>query len=100
MLIFLFKAPIIKEADAQMERNLGTSDSDVHVLQKENDVSAVLLKLDQGEIKKKYPQDKIDNQEKEIVKLKAELEEARAFKQTFEGTRGKKNIDDIAVLSF
>ena len=80
----------IEEGDHPRERKRRSSDSVVYVPQIENEASAVILKLKQTEIK--FHLEQKESLAKEIVKLKEELKDTKAFKQTTEGTIGKKNI--------
>ena len=79
-----------EEGDHPRERKRRSSDSVVYVPQIENETSAVILKLQQTEIKFHLEQN--ESLAKEIVKLKEELKEAKEFKQITERTIGKKNI--------
>ena len=79
-----------EEGGHPRERKRRSSDSVVYVPQIENEASAVILKLKQTEIK--FHLEQKESLAKEIVKLKEELKEAKAFKQITEGTIGKKNI--------
>ena len=79
-----------EEGGHPRERTRRSSDSVVYVPQIANEASAVILKLKQTEIK--FHLEQKESLAKEIVKLKEELKEAKAFKQIPEETIGKKNI--------
>ena len=86
-----------------MERDHRNTGPVTHISKRENEKSAVFSKQNQAEIKTAFQQEKIELQEKEITKLKAELEGAtKAFRQITEeaSARGKTIIDNFAVFFF
>jgi len=86
-----------QESDPSKERNRRNSDSAVYFSQKESDVSAVLSKLQQAEII--FQQEKIESLEKQIMTLKGELEEPKAFTKATKRRIGKESVNNIAVFS-
>ena len=94
---------VLSSEDDLMERDHRNTGPVTHISKKENEKSAVFSKQNQAEIKTAFQQEKIELQEKEITKLKAELEGAtKAFRQITEeaSARGKTIIDNFAVFSF
>ena len=94
---------VLSSEDDLMERDHRNTGPVTHISKRENEKSAVFSKQNQAEIKTAFQQEKIELQEKEITKLKAELEGAtKAFRQITEeaSARGKTIIDNFAVFSF